>query len=68
MGIRREAKYVYWYIRDYTREHGYAPTYRDIARDFSCSLNTAHHHVDRLVATGKVRRTANVARALVVVA
>jgi DNA-binding transcriptional ArsR family regulator len=42
------------FVRDFTDEHGYPPTYREIARHFGLGLTTVSFHVlslrkDRLV-------------------
>ena len=45
------------FLRDYIREHGYAPTLRDIADFIGVkSPSTAHFHLERLEGKGFIRR------------
>lgn len=57
---------VWQAIADYHLRHGYAPTFRELMA--TCGLSStsvAEYHVSRLEAAGVVRRTARVARGMV---
>ena len=51
-------------IRDSTRTNGYAPTLQEIATALSINKITVFEHVYNLVASGMLRRKANVPRSL----
>ena len=53
-------------IRSYADEHGFAPTFRDIADCTGLSLSAVAHQVRRLHEMGWIRRAPGRSRALVV--
>ena len=66
-GIEKRAA-ILAYLGTYHREHGYPPSYREIAD--ACGLSSTSHvayHLDRLQAAGLVRREHNRPRTLRVV-
>lgn len=57
------------YIKEFIKEHGYSPSYREIMR--GCNYNsvaTVSLHVNNLIKRGHVRKRDNSARSLEVVA
>ncbi|MBP6880943.1 hypothetical protein KBC31_04930 [Candidatus Saccharibacteria bacterium] len=57
------------YVREFTAEHGYSPSYREIKRGLSYgSIGTVAYHVDQLVALGRIRKSDNAARSLEIIA
>lgn len=56
---------LYIYLRRYVAQHGYAPTLREMAHQFSWrSLNTAVHHLRQLERAGLIERDYGEARGL----
>jgi hypothetical protein len=56
---------VLTFLRDYVAEHGYAPTFEEIAGRFGYeSLATVHEHMETLTRKGWIRRGYNEARAI----
>lgn len=59
---------VYEYISSYSREHGYAPTVREIASGLGlCSPASVHRHMNYLAQEGLLIREKSKARAVSVV-
>lgn len=49
---------VYEFISSYMEEHGFAPSYREIAKHFGLSSpSTAHQHVEALIEKGYISRS-----------
>ena len=56
------------FIEDYHDEHGYAPTYQEIADGLGlASKNTVSHHIIGLEEEGLLRRVAGQPRSLCVI-
>lgn len=64
----KKQRELFEFIRDFIREHGYGPSYREIMRalDYK-SVSTVAVHVDGLIARGMLRKTDHSARSLEVV-
>lgn len=58
---------VLGYIKRYIKTYGYAPTMRGIAERFDIGINAVAGHLRALEAKGYIKRSAEIARALVVV-
>lgn len=57
------------FVSVYSDEHGYAPTFREIATEFGyASLATVHEHLESLRWKGWITRTFNDARGITVLA
>lgn len=57
MGLTPRQAEILDYIKDYSREQGYAPTLQEIGARFDLSsVATVHKHVGQLVAKGYLRR------------
>lgn len=55
------------FLQSYTQEHGYAPSFEEIAARFGYnSLATVHEHLTNLERKGYIARQYNEARSLVV--
>ena len=52
------------FIRDFTAEHGYAPTLEEMAREFGVSKITVFEHVQKLKRRGALRHTRRRARSV----
>lgn len=55
---------VYQCIREYTREHGYPPTLREIADCCYVSRGNVIRHLDKLEAQGRIAREPGRARSI----
>lgn len=56
------------WIREYQREHGYSPCFREICSQFGwSSTNAAKGHLHALERKGAIRRPERRARAIVIV-
>lgn len=55
---------VLTFIRDYTNEHGYAPTMQELADEFGVSKVTVFEHIDALEREGYLTRSRHKARSL----
>lgn len=54
---------IYDYLADYIDNHGFAPSFEEIANAFGyASLATVHEHLASLEAKGWIRRTYNLSR------
>lgn len=53
------------YIKEYISEHGYAPSYMEIAKNAELSTSQAHSYVNSLASRGVVKVTLGVARSIV---
>lgn len=56
---------IFQYIKDFTEQHGYAPSYREIAKHFHLnSIATVHKHIKALAAREKIKKKPNLKRSL----
>lgn len=64
----KKQRELFEYIRDFIKEHGYGPSYREAMRalDYK-SVSTVAVHVDGLIAKNLLRKTDHSARSLEVV-
>lgn len=64
----KKQRELFEYIRDFIKEQGYGPSYREVMRalDYK-SVSTVAAHVDGLIARGMLRKTDHSARSLEVV-
>lgn len=68
MPLTRRQREILDYIEGYIAEHGYAPSFEEIARQFEFqSLATVHEHLTNLERKGYIRRTHNESRAIEIV-
>lgn len=58
---------VYRYICKYMDEHTYSPSMRDIAEGCMMSRGNATRYVDKLESLGRLKRTAGIARSIILV-
>jgi len=55
-------------ITRFREEHGYPPSYRDLAKELEVAACGQHaHRINRLVDIGMIRKTPGVSRSLVVI-
>jgi repressor LexA len=65
MTLTRRQKQILDFIESYIRQHGYAPSFEEIAAQFSfSSLATVHEHLTNLERKGYIRRAHNESRAI----
>ena len=65
MALTRRQKEVLEYIAQFLKEHGYSPSYEEIARGLElASLATVHKHLQALELKGYVRRGFNQSRSV----
>jgi repressor LexA len=57
---------VFNFIRTYQRQHGFAPSIREISRGCYLSPSNVWRYLDRLEAWGWIRRELNKARTIVI--
>lgn len=68
MPLTRRQREILDYLTDYITEHGYAPSFEEIAGKFRFqSLATVHEHLTNLERKGHIRRTPNESRAIEIV-
>ena len=68
MPLTRRQREILDYLTSYIDEHGYAPSFEEIAGRFQFqSLPTVHEHLTNLERKGYIRRTPNESRAIEVV-
>lgn len=68
MPLTRRQKQILDYLETYIRDHGYAPSFEEIAERFTLSsLATVHEHLTNLEAKGVIRRAHNESRAIEIV-
>lgn len=59
---------IYMYLKDFTLNHGYAPSVRDICKAVGLtSTSTVHGHLTRLQKKGLIERRKDMSRAITVV-
>ena len=51
---QQRAARIVAYLRDYSHDHGYPPTQREIAQHIGVNYSTIWHHLDRLRRAGRV--------------
>ena len=65
MPLTKRQKQVLDFISSFIEEHGYAPSYEEIARHFAfSSLATVHEHVENLRRKGYIRKSYNESRSI----
>ena len=65
MPLTRRQKQILDYLESYIRTNGYAPSFEEIAEQFTfSSLATVHEHLTNLERKGYIRRTHNESRAI----
>ena len=55
------------FVGQHRQDHGYPPTYVEIAEHAGISVSGAHGYVVELVGAGRLAKTAGLARSIVVV-
>lgn len=64
----KKQRELFEFIRDFIKEHGYGPSYREVMRALDYrSVSTVAIHVDGLITKGMLRKTDHSARSLEVV-
>jgi repressor LexA len=65
MPLTRRQREILTFLGSYTEEHGYAPSFEEIAAHFNYnSLATVHEHLSNLERKGYIRRNYNESRAI----
>lgn len=65
MALSKRQKEILDYLEEYLGEHGYAPSFEEIARRFTySSLATVHEHLENLRRKGYIRKTYNESRSI----
>jgi repressor LexA len=65
MPLTKRQREILSYLGSYTDEHGYAPSFEEIAEQFGySSLATVHEHLSNLERKGYIRRSYNESRAI----
>jgi repressor LexA len=65
MPLTRRQKHILDFLQSYIRANGYAPSFEEIADEFSfSSLATVHEHLSNLERKGYIRRIHNESRAI----
>ena len=65
MPLTRRQRQILDYLNSYSTEHGYAPSFEEIARHFNYnSLATVHEHLTNIERKGYIKRTYNESRAI----
>lgn len=65
MPLTKRQKQILDFIQGFLQEHGYAPSFEEIARAFGfASLATVHEHVSNLQRKGYIRRSYNESRSI----
>jgi len=65
MGLTKKQHELLEFIRDFIIDHGYSPTFREIARHFGLSsIATVSQHIDTLIDKGFIKKSSNEARGL----
>ncbi|HEX9703817.1 MAG TPA: transcriptional repressor LexA [Gemmatimonadales bacterium] len=68
MPLTRRQREILTYLSSYIEAKGYAPSFEEIAKQFSFhSLATVHEHLTNLERKGYIRRTPNESRAIEIV-
>jgi repressor LexA len=65
MPLTRRQREILTFLETYSAEHGYAPSFEEIAEEFSYnSLATVHEHLSNLERKGYIRRSYNESRSI----
>lgn len=65
MPLTRRQKQILDYLQNYIQDHGFAPSFEEIAEHFSfASLATVHEHLTNLQRKGYIRRGYNESRSI----
>ena len=64
--ITEKQQSVYNFILDYFMVNGYSPSIREIANKFNVTVKTSLDHVIALQKKGYIKRTAIIARSIVI--
>lgn len=65
MPLTKRQKEILDFLRAFLEEHGYAPSYEEIARHFAYgSLATVHEHLENLQRKGYIRKSYNESRSI----
>ncbi|MCX5755274.1 MAG: transcriptional repressor LexA [Gemmatimonadetes bacterium] len=65
MPLTRRQRQILDYLNSYSTEHGYAPSFEEIADHFNYnSLATVHEHLTNIERKGYIKRTYNESRAI----
>jgi len=65
MPLTRRQRHILDYLQSYSSEHGYAPSFEEIAAHFNySSLATVHEHLTNIERKGYIKRTYNESRAI----
>ncbi|MBI4409906.1 MAG: transcriptional repressor LexA [Gemmatimonadetes bacterium] len=65
MPLTRRQKEILDFLREFVDEHGYSPSFEEIAQRFSySSLATVHEHLENLKRKGYIRKSYNESRSI----
>ena len=65
MPLTKRQRQILDYLNSYSTEHGYAPSFEEIAGQFNYnSLATVHEHLSNLERKGYIKRSYNESRAI----
>ncbi|HEX7119026.1 MAG TPA: transcriptional repressor LexA [Longimicrobiales bacterium] len=65
MALTKRQKQILDYLNEYVEDHGYAPSFEEIARHFRfSSLATVHEHLENLKRKGYIRKSYNESRSI----
>ncbi len=65
MALTKRQKEILDYLNEYVEDHGYAPSFEEIARHFRfSSLATVHEHLENLKRKGYIRKSYNESRSI----
>ena len=65
MPLTKRQRQILDYLNGYSAEHGYAPSFEEIAEEFNYnSLATVHEHLSNLERKGYIKRSYNESRAI----
>lgn len=60
MPLTKRQREILTFLQSYSEEHGYAPSFDEIARQFNYnSLATVHEHLTNLERKGYIKRSYN---------
>ena len=69
MPLTKRQRQILDYLTSYASEHGYAPSFEEIAEHFNYnSLATVHEHLSNLERKGYIKRSYNESRAIEILA
>lgn len=58
---------TYQFIINFIKEHGYSPSYREIAKGVGCALSTVVYRIEKLEESGMIKMKSNCQRIISVV-